>query len=153
MKKLVFACFILATVAVACGSDQGQSQADDTAAGTAIDPASVRFVCEPVEEPNIEADAPRHEVFVQMGDKKVKVADILNCDVLPTDQYASYQIPEGALHAVLGWWAGGGDLLYIAREGGNFVVKQGYIGEEMEGNDDPGFKTVIAFSSDGRKVN
>jgi hypothetical protein len=154
MKKLILASLVVSIVFFACQSDSGQSQSGDQtteAAGTGIDPQTVKLVCEPVEEPNAEADAPRHEVFIQIGDKKVKVADILNCSTLEPEMYDSYQFPEGTLDGVLGWWAGGGDLIFVAREGENFVVKQGYADEAMEGNDF-GYKTVLTFAADGKEL-
>lgn len=130
----------------ACSTDTTREQ-DTTAASeekTAASPATAnaKLLCEPVVEPNMQADAPQHQVFLTAGEQKVKVADILNCSTLTPDQYQQYQIPADALDAVLGWWAGAGDILYITRENNAVVVKKGSVAEEMEGND-YGYKTVL----------
>ena len=153
MKNVILACLVVSVAFIACNSDSGQNQSGEAAevASSTIDPKTIQLVCVAAEEPNMEADAPQHEVFFQMGDKKVKVADILNCTPLTPDLYDSYQIPAGALSAVLGWWAGGGDLIYVVQEGENFVVKQGYVDEGME-NNDFGYKTVLKFSKEGKEL-
>ncbi len=154
MKKLILACLVVSATFFACTSDGGQNQSGNQTtevAGNGIDPQTVKLICEPVEDPNMEADAPQHEVFVQMGGQNVKVADILNCTTLEPDMYKTYQFPEGTLDAVLGWWAGGGDLIYVAREGDNFIVVQGYVDEGME-ELDYGYKTVLAFDAAGKEI-
>lgn len=153
MKKLMLISVVILVAFTACQNDpqSGDTAAKTTETTTAIDPSTITLVCEPVEEPNMEADAPRHEVFIQIGEKKVKVADILACTTLTPDLYGPYQIPAEALSAVLGWWAGAGDLIYVVEEGGQYVVKQGYAAEEME-NNDFGYKTVLTFAMDGSEV-
>lgn len=150
MKKLILACLAVSVVFFACRNDPSQSggQTDGTTAKT-IDPKTVMLVCQPVEEPNMEADAPQHEVFIQLGDSKIKVADILNCETISPDQFGNYQIPDGALSAVGGWWAGAGDYLYVIHENDGFVVKQGGM-DEMQEDNDFGYRTVLTFSNEGR---
>lgn len=153
MKKLLLTGLVMIPLFFACRNESGQGQSQQAGETTsqAIDPTTVQLICQAVEEPNMEADAPRHEVFVQMGDSRVKVADILNCETLSPDLFAQYQIPAEALTAVGGWWAGAGDYLYIVQEGEKFVVKQGAMDEQQE-NLDYGYKTVMAFSKDGKEV-
>lgn len=154
MKKIILVALVFFVAFTACQNEPKSGDTANTLADTginAVDPATIQLICEPVEEPNMEADAPRHEVFLQIGEKKVKVADILACTTLPSDQYGTYQIPDEALSAVLGWWAGAGDLIYVVQEGENYVVKQGYAYEEMESNDF-GYKTVLSFGKDGKEI-
>lgn len=152
MKKLILASFLLAASLIGCKNEPPSNQTTNTAEKTAaIDPANIKFICQSATDPNTDADAPRHEVFLQMGSSKVKVADILNCEILAKDSYAQNQIPPTAIAAVGGWWAGAGDYLYIIEEGGNYVVKQGYIAEESE-NNDFGYKTIMTFGKDGQEV-
>lgn len=153
MKKIVFACFIATCLLAACKSDTSGNQSDGERANVtaAIDPGTIKLICSPVEEPNMEADAPKHEVFIQMGDSRIKIADILNCQAIEASAYEQYQIPSGALSAVGGWWAGAGDYLYVELQGDLFVVKQGEMFEEKTDND-YGYKTVMTFSKDGKEV-
>jgi hypothetical protein len=145
MSRLISLFALSLLLFAACTSDTSQQESTATATEeTAASPAPVnaKLLCEAVVEPNMQADAPQHQVFLTAGEQKVKVADILNCSPLSPDQYQQYQIPADALDAVLGWWAGAGDILYIVRENNGVVVKQGFVAEEMEGND-YGYKTVF----------
>ena len=153
MKNIIFASLFLLAFALGCKSDTTQNEGNTTTTetATAIDPATILFICQSSAEPNTDADAPRHEVFLQMGSSKVKVADILNCEILGKDAYEQNQIPATAIAAVGGWWAGAGDYLYVIEEGGNYVVKKGFTGEEMESNDF-GYKTVMTFDKNGNEV-
>ncbi|MCF8247633.1 MAG: hypothetical protein K9J37_11915 [Saprospiraceae bacterium] len=153
MKKLLLFNLLFATLLFGCKADPNNNQGGQTTETTigAIDPATINFVCETAEAPNEQADAPHHEVYLQLGNSKVKVADILNCENLGKDAYEQNQIPAKAIAAVGGWWAGGGDYLYIIEEGGNYVVKKGAIFEESE-NMDFGYKTIMTFSKAGEQV-
>lgn len=154
MKKLAFASIIIAISLFSCKSDTSGSQSgnqETTETVTSIDPGTVKLVCSPVDEPNTQADAPRHEVFLQMGDSRVKLADILNCETITAETYEQYQVPSNALSAVGGWWAGAGDYLYVAMEGDQFVVKKGEMDEGKTDND-YGYKTIMTFSKDGKEV-
>ena len=153
MKKIFFAGLLLANFILGCTNDPPESQESNTTETTsaAIDPATIKFICQSAPEPLVDAEVPRHEVFLQLGSSKVKVADILNCETLDKDSYEQNQVPANAIAAVGGWWAGAGDYLYIVEEGGNYVVKQGFTGEESE-NNDFGYKTIMTFGKDGKEV-
>ncbi|MBI5916518.1 MAG: hypothetical protein HY842_14165 [Bacteroidetes bacterium] len=152
MKKILLASLVFTAFFIACKSDKPEGQEQTTSETTAaLDPATIQLICKPSEEPNTDADAPRHEVFLQLGNSQVKVADILNCETLGKDAYEQYQMPANALSAVGGWWAGAGDYLYVVLEGENYVVKQGSADEARAANDF-GYKTVMTFAKDGREV-
>ncbi|MBI1226775.1 MAG: hypothetical protein GC192_16185 [Bacteroidetes bacterium] len=153
MKKVILLSFLVAAFTISCKDEPQGNQGNTPTEVTvgAIDPATIRFMCETAEEPNGQADAPHHEVYLQMGNIKVKVADILNCETLGKDTYEQNQIPAKAIAAVGGWWAGAGDYLYIIEEGGNYVVKKGATAEESE-NNDFGYKTIMTFSKTGEEI-
>ncbi len=153
MKKFLFINFLLAALLIGCKSETSENKEGATTetTATAVDPTTIKFICQSATDPNTDADAPRHEVFLQMGNSKVKVADILNCEILGKDTYEQNQVPANAIAAVGGWWAGAGDYLYIIEEGGKYVVKKGFIGEESE-NNDFGYKTIMTFDKAGKEV-
>jgi uncharacterized Zn-finger protein len=153
MKKLLLASLLLTALVFSCTDEPKDNQGGATTEtpATAIDPATIKFICETAETPNEQADAPHHEVYLQLGNSKVKVADILNCETFDKAAYEQNQIPAKAIAAVGGWWAGAGDYLYIIEEGGNYVVKKGAIAEESE-NNDFGYKTIMTFSKTGEEV-
>lgn len=156
MKKILLAGLLFALMATGCKNDAPTDQTDATdttedTQKTEIDPSTIHFLCEKSDEPNDLADAPHHEVFLQIGNSKVKVADILNCETLDKTTYEQNQIPAKAIAAVGGWWAGAGDYLYIIEEDGKYVVKKGATAEESE-NNDFGYKTIMQFSKTGEEV-
>jgi hypothetical protein len=153
MKNIIFASVFFVAFINGCTNDPKASKEGTTSelTTTAIDPSSIKFICETSAQPNTDADAPRHEVFLQMGSSKVKVADIINCEILGKDTYPQNQVPPTAIAAVGGWWAGAGDYLYVIEEDGNYVVKKGFTGEENT-NNDFGYKTIMAFDKNGNEV-
>jgi hypothetical protein len=153
MKNIIFASCLFVAFLIGCKSDtkQGKEGTTTPPTTTAIDIATIMFICQTSAQPNTDADAPRHEVFLQMGSSKVKVADILNCEILGKDAYAQNQVPPTAIAAVGGWWAGAGDYLYVIEEDGNYVVKKGFTGEENT-NNDFNYKTIMAFDKNGNEV-
>jgi hypothetical protein len=155
MKKTIIASLVFIALMVGCKNETKEPKDGDASnmqtTTTAIEPSTIKFLCQSSSDPNTEADAPRHEVFLTLGSSKIKVADILNCEILNKESYEQNQIPANALAAVGGWWAGAGDYLYVIEEDGNYVVKQGATAEEMT-NNDFGYKTIMAFDKNGNEV-
>lgn len=113
--------------------------------------SEVQLICVPADDPNQEPGFPQSEVFLHLAESKVKVADILACETIEKNQYNSHQIPENAIVAVGGWWAGKGDYVYVVEENGNFVVKKGEIFEEQEDNS-YNYQTVMTFDKKGEQA-
>ena len=65
---------------------------------------------------------PLNEVFLLIGEQKIKIAEIGTCDTLPPDSYQEYSIPANALSACGGSDGETGDYLYLIREGKNLLV-------------------------------
>ena len=153
MKILSFLGFAILLLSIGCKNDPAVNQSDASTGQTAsaIDPAAIKFVCEPMEIQNELNDAPRHEVYLIMAGTRIKVADILNCEPLPKENYAQFQIPDNAIAAAGGWWAGAGDYFYLVEEAGNYVLKQGSMDESAE-NNDYGYKTIMTFDKSGKEV-
>ncbi len=148
---LLLSAFVLL---VSCGNEPASQEAngDNQKPAHAIEQADVFLLCQEVTGSDNEAGTPANEVFLQLADSKVKVADILDCETLAPDQFEQYQIPENAISAVGGWWAGAGGYLYVVEENGSYVVKQGEMYEEKEDNN-YGYKTVAVFSKKGEPEN
>lgn len=154
MKNLISTAFFAVLLLLGCKTDPSQQQnSTATTENTAkiIDPASIQLLCQAVTVPNDQADAPRHEVYLQIGDTRVKIADILNCASISSENYGQFQIPDGAISACGGWWAGAGDYFFVVEEGGNYVVKQGGMDEQAESND-YGYKAIMTFNKSGEEV-
>ncbi len=83
-----------------------------------------------------EYENPNSQVFIQINDSRIKIADIQACDVIGPDSYAQYDIPADAIAACGGWWAGAGDYFYAVRDGDIIRVMKGW---QDEGQEDQGF--------------
>ncbi|MEZ4959498.1 MAG: hypothetical protein R2830_06765 [Saprospiraceae bacterium] len=155
IDKIVFSLLLCLPLLIGCKTDNNSSSKEAGAGGSSnqagIAPATIKFICQPAEEPNADTGAPQNEVFVKMGDSRVKVADILACESITKDLYEQYQIPANAIDAAGGWWAGAGDYFYVIEENGNYVVKQGQMFEEQEDNS-YNYKAILTFSKDGKQV-
>jgi hypothetical protein len=79
---------------------------------------------------------PLAEVSVQIGDKVTVVDSISVCNTFTAADYAQYEIPAAALMGCGGWWAGGGDYLYLLPDGDEVVLMAGW---QDEGQEDTGF--------------
>jgi hypothetical protein len=106
----------------ACAPDTGPDEMPDA-----------RLLCETREG---EMGIPESEVYTIIDDQKIKIANISACDSIPREQYVDYDIPDSALAAVGGWYAGAGDYLYIVREADQLAYYQGWQDEMQE---DEGF--------------
>ena len=81
---------------------------------------------------NQDETAPRSAVYAVVNQNKVKLANISNCDSIPTASYEDYDIPKTALEAVGGWWAGAGDYFYAIQEDSTIGFYQGWADEGQE---------------------
>lgn len=148
MKKIQFALFSLLLLAAACGTEPADQQQSEEGGLTAD---QVYLACQPMNNPDADEVGAKHEVYLYLADSKVKIADVITCDVIEADSYEQFQIPKEAIMAVGGWYAGFGDYFYLIMEGDNFVVKQGDMDEEREENNYY-YKTVATYSKAGKEV-
>jgi hypothetical protein len=86
-----------------------------------------------------------------LAESKVKVADVLNCETINPESYEQHQIPLKAISAVGGWWAGGGEYLFVIEEDENYVVKKGEIFEESE-DGNYNYQVIAKYSKKGKEV-
>lgn len=88
---------------------------------------------------------PHNEVYFIKGEKQEKVAECLACQEISRESFQSFEIPETAISACGGWWAGGGDYFYaIQGKGGVLEV---YFGWQDEGQEDDGFHWELKVTS------
>jgi hypothetical protein len=78
-------------------------------------------------------DKPAHSVHLIFNDKKIKLANVLACETIKKDTYSQYEMPNNALDACGGWWAGAGEYFYLYQKiNGNYAVNYGQMYEEKE---------------------
>ncbi len=80
---------------------------------------------------NGSGSTPTSDVYLVVGNEKIKVAEALACDSLTPAQYDQYGIPEEAINALGCFWAGSSDYFYALRTDGGARVYHGYLGEGM----------------------
>ena len=140
MKNILLILLII-TVGVACQSSEKQAE------NTQPEPKKVLPVdgvpTLEVESYKESLDQPHSIVSVVMGNRKVKVAEAMSCEMIDKKDFADYQIPGTALAACGGWWAGSGDYFYIVQTGeGNYDVMHGVADEASEASD-YGYKVIM----------
>lgn len=59
-----------------------------------------------------------------------------NADFIPNADFKSKEIPENAIAACGGWWAGAGDYFYVVKTDNKLVIYQGW---QDEGQNDEGY--------------
>ena len=92
---------------------------------------------------------PRSEVYVWIIGEKVYIDNCTACRPISKDAYSSHDIPEKALSACGGWYAGGGDYFYAIKHKNTIEVYSGWQDEgQMEDNDTTfhwGLDTAIVY--------
>jgi hypothetical protein len=156
-SKLFFASFALLFSLVACTSDR-QSAQDNTEQSTAQDsvqsqaaetntntepafpePLSVHLEYERSYYPDSETGKIIEDmgllrstkVFAIINGKKIEIAEPLMVETLDAQARQEYKVPADALAAAGGWWAGGGDYIYLQRKGNEIHVMHCMVGEGM----------------------
>lgn len=90
-----------------------------------------------------EYDVPRSEVYIWMGGKDdAFVGRSQACADIERKYYSSYEIPENAIDACGGWYAGSGDYYYSIQEEGMIRV---YYGWQDEGEPDGGMHWEVVY--------
>lgn len=90
-----------------------------------------------------EYDVPRSEVYVWVGGKSENyVGKSQACMDIDSAYYSSHEIPEEAIDACGGWYAGSGDYYYSIKEEGVLKV---YYGWQDEGDPDGGMHWEVVF--------
>jgi hypothetical protein len=94
---------------------------------------------------------PETTISIQIDSVRINIADMINGEFIPKEKYAQYYIPDSALSAAGGWWAGFGDYFFVAKEGYTYAVYQGVMDEEQE-PDDYNYKKVLTVDRTGKPI-
>jgi hypothetical protein len=116
---------------------------------TAIHKASL--VCR--EKGEDEFGIPHYDVYVKYDSIKHKVGECNACAPLDLQDYHDYDIPQEAMAAVGGWFAGGGDYYYVMKTKDDGIrVYAGWQDEGQMDNNDTSFhyKKVYEKHPDGK---
>ncbi len=87
-----------------------------------------QFECKNI---STDEDAPLTIVQFSANGKSWHIDSVSQSKVFEKAEFAQHQIPETALAACGGWWAGAGDYFYAIREGDSLKIYQGWQAEEQ----------------------
>lgn len=149
MKKQILVTLSFLVFIFACQNEPKTDQSHLSKPDVVLPELTAKLICQSTNDTNDEI--PKSEVFLQLGDYKLKIGYLLNCAEIDTANYSNYQIPQNALTAAGGWWAGAGDYFYVIKNGENFVVKKGIMNAQKAA-DDYGYKTISTFSKNGQPI-
>jgi hypothetical protein len=138
MRKV--ALFLLATLLFSCQPDRTSS--DQEGENEAL---TIQLVCEDIGSDDTQ---PYFGVYAIVNESKTKIKEITTmCENITTEEYPALEIPEDAISAVGGWWAGAGDYFYAAQNGETITFYYAGV-DEMQ--DEPITYQAIARFEDGR---
>lgn len=121
---LICFCFLLQTCTNSNSADQNSNKSEENA-------PKLSLICQ-AETSKMEG-TPAHSVHLLFNDEKIKLADILACELFKKEDFKKHQMPDNTLQACGGWWAGGGEYFYLYQKtNGNYAVNYGQMYEEKE---------------------
>lgn len=78
-------------------------------------------------------DTPHADVYLYLNGNESKLTSINACSEISKEDYKAFEIPENALYAIGGFWAGLGTYFYLIEKDGKFVVFEGFTEEGQRG--------------------
>ena len=136
-SKLTSLCLIagLTILIVSCKgkSDKKVTETDTTTANTTTADTSLKnkpavwLECKVGAEDS--SGNPHADVILFRGGYEQKVASINACSEIPKSEYKTYEIPENAISAIGGFWAGLGSYFYLVEKDGVYSVYEGFTEE------------------------
>ena len=94
--------------------------------------SSIAFESAYVGKPGEEDEIPLYQVALTVNGQKTILDTVSSCTPIPKEDFKSKEIPQTALAAAGGWWAGAGDYFYAIQEGNDVVVMAGWQDETQE---------------------
>ena len=82
--------------------------------------SNVQLLCIP--SPYMQEDAPQHDLYFQVGDKKTRIAETQACGPTEANAFVRQHLPANATNLIGGYWAGQGRYFYIIQEENHAAV-------------------------------
>ena len=91
-----------------------------------------------------DTDTPRGKVFLVVNTRKILLrrAVVGNYSVVDRAEYKDRGIPNAAITACSGWWAGSGEILYVIRRRSQLFVYIRYLDEGVSHSSNRRLKTI-----------
>jgi hypothetical protein len=113
------------------------TQTDSAAIGITQPPTrekEIKLICRDLGEDS--SGIPHFDVMLSVDGVQIKINEVYACSEITKDLYQRHEIPDGAIAACGGWYAGGGDYYYVIVREGKPVVFEGWLDE---GQNDKGY--------------
>lgn len=143
MKRILPILLLLALSLAACNgtsSTEANANADSLAAkgqpapqGADIPRPEAKFLCTTISQDD--DMYPLVVVKALINGKEYLVDTVHAASPMEAADYPSNQVPENALAAAGGWFAGSGDYFYMLQDGQHVVLMAGWQDEQQEGSD------------------
>ncbi len=82
-----------------------------------------------------DGDVPQSIVSLLLNNQKIELEKAIGCKKIDTEDYDQYQIPNQAIEACGGWWAGTGNYFYLIKDPNKdfYNVMRALVDEQQEG--------------------
>jgi len=128
----------LAAFFAGCGnkSDKAKEATDPTETTKAVvnkpavSASNVKLICKELGEDSL--SIPHFDVLLSADGKETKIKRINGCGDIARTEYKTYEIPDSAIAACGGWYAGAGDYYYVVMQNGKAVVFEGWQDESQK---------------------
>ena len=91
---------------------------------------NVKLICKELGEDSL--SIPHFDVLLSADGKETKIKSINACREIAKSEYKTYEIPDTAIAACGGWYAGAGDYYYVVMQDGKAVVFEGWQDESQQ---------------------
>lgn len=90
---------------------------------------NVKLICKELGEDSL--NIPHFDVLLSVDGTETKIKSINACADIAKSAYKTYEIPDSAIAAGGGWYAGAGDYYYVIMQDGKAVVFEGWQDESQ----------------------
>lgn len=127
---------------ITCAPEEEEPVSEENTDEILVEVQTADFIC--FSEMNEETGVPSTIVKLQLNDALHDIKTVIACSPYEKEAFSNYDVPDTALSAAGGWFAGGGDYFFTARDGNNVIV---FAGWQDEGQTDEGFhyKKYMSF--------
>lgn len=106
----------------------------DTAKAVVSEPpvaatGTIKLICKELGEDSL--SIPHFDMLLSADGKETKIKTINACAEIARSAYKTYEIPDTAVAACGGWYAGAGDYYFVVLQNGKPVVFEGWQDESQ----------------------
>ena len=129
--------FLVTTFFVSCGNKTDKKSTEMTTPADTTKPSVVlptekgtKLVCKDLGVDSM--DTPHFNIMLSVDGVETKIKTINACAEIAKEQYKQMDIPDEAIMAKGGWYAGGGEYYYLVLLNGKIAVFEGWQDETQK---------------------